>query len=107
MPLFLVPLISWLTTTIVSVITFMLTRKGILFATMVSVVTIVGAAIQAIISEVDGLISSVLPSVAIVTMFVPNNSAACFGAIVAAHIACTSYKMAVKFIRWKTEIMTS
>lgn len=107
MPLFLAPLVTWLTTTFVSIITFFVTRKGILFSTMVTVVAIVGTAIKALIAEIDSAIGAVLPNVTIITMFIPTNFKTCIAAIMAAHIACTSYKMAVKFIRWKTEIMTS
>lgn len=107
MPLFLAPLVAWLSSTSLAVISFFLTRKGILFAVMATVVTMVGALITAVVSELDALIGSVIPSTSLVAMFAPTNTVACFSAILAAHVACTSYKMAVKFIRWKTEIMTS
>lgn len=107
MPLFLAPLIGWLTTAIVSSIAFFVTRKGFLFVALTAVIVTVGTAINVLVSQVDGLLGSVLPSVGFVAAFVPTNTALCLSAIVSTHLACTGFKLTMKFLRWKTTVMTS
>lgn len=108
MPIFLVPLITWLSSSIVAAIAFFVSRKGILFTFMLGVVALVGTATSALISQIDTLIGSVLPaSMGLAASFAPDNVVICLTAIVSTHLACTGYRLVIKFIRWKTEIMTS
>lgn len=108
MPIFLIPLVTWLGSSIVAAITYFASRKGILFATLLAVVALVGTATNALISEVDSLMASVLPSsLGLAASFAPSNISVCLGAIISTHLACTGYRLVIKFIRWKTEIMTS
>lgn len=107
MPLFLAPVIAWLAATFTTLITFFITRKGVLFAVLVTVIAVVGTAINLLVTQIDGLIGSVLPSVGFVAAFVPSNIGLCLSAVVSTHVACTGFKLTMKFIRWKTTVMTS
>tara|TARA_R110000823_G_scaffold129297_1_gene256951 strand:+ start:2249 stop:2575 length:327 start_codon:yes stop_codon:yes gene_type:complete len=108
MPVFLLPLVTWLGTSFVTAIAFFVSRKGILFATMLTVISLVGTATNFLVSEIDGLIGSVLPtSLGLAASFAPNNTQLCLTAIISTHLACTGYRLVIKFIRWKTEILTS
>jgi len=107
MPLFLAPLIGWLATSITTVIAWFVTRKGMLFAVLTAVIAIVGTAINLLVSQIDSLIGSVIPSVGFVAAFVPTNTAFCLSAVVSTHLACTGFKLTMKFLRWKTTVLTS
>jgi len=107
MPFFLSPLIAWLTTAITTSVAFFVTRKGTLFLVLVAVIASVGTAINILVSQIDSLIGSVLPSVGFVAAFVPTNTALCLSAVVSTHLACTGFKLTMKFLRWKTTVMTS
>ena len=108
MPLFLIPLVSWLGSTLLAAIAFFVSRKGFLFTILVGVLAVVGTAVSALMLTIDSLIGSVLPtSVGFIAPFAPDNLPLCLGAIVSTHIACTGFRLTIKFIRWKTDVMTS
>lgn len=106
MPLFLIPFVSWLGTSFATAVAFFISRKGILFAAVTALITVLGLAITALIEQVDGYIGSVLPSsVGFVTPFVPSNLGLCVSLVIATEIACTSYKMFARFIEWKSKAL--
>lgn len=107
MPLFLIPFLTWLGSAAVTAIAFFITRKGILSAALLLIIGLVGAAINILVSEVDSLIGSVLPSTSFVAAIVPSNIGICLSAVISTHIACTGFQLTIKFIRWKTTVMTS
>jgi hypothetical protein len=108
MPLFLIPLATWFSTTFISIITYFVTKKGILFASLLTILTAVGLLISAFISEFEGLLLSVLPAAAsFAVAFVPSNLTFCLSTIVSAHLAATAFKVSIKLINWKTKVMTS
>jgi len=107
MPLFLAPLIGWLGSSIATVVAWFVTRKGMLFAVLTAVIAVVGTSINLLVNQIDGLIGSVIPSVGFVAAFVPSNIGLCLSAIISTHLACTGFKLTMKFLRWKTTVLTS
>jgi len=107
MPLFLVPVFSWIGSALFTSFAWFVTRKGMLFSVLVAVIAVVGTATNLLISQIDGLIGSVIPSVGFVAAFVPSNIGLCLSAIISTHLACTGFKLTMKFLRWKTTVLTS
>jgi len=107
MPLFLAPLVGWLVTSITTAFAWFVTRKGMLFAVLTAVIATVGTAINLLVNQIDGLIGSVIPNVGFVAAFVPSNIGLCLSAIISTHLACTGFKLTMKFLRWKTTVLTS
>jgi hypothetical protein len=106
MPLFLISAFTILGNMVFSAIVWFLTRKGILFAALAVIITIIGTTINFLVSEMDSLISSIMPSSAgLIVPFIPDNMAVCLSAIVSAHIACTGFRLTMKFIHWKSTFM--
>jgi len=107
MPLFLVPVFSWIGSALLTSFAWFVTRKGMLFSVLVAVIAVVGTATNLLISQIDGLIGSVIPAVGFVAAFVPSNIGLCLSAIISTHLACTGFKLTMKFLRWKTTVLTS
>jgi hypothetical protein len=108
MPIFLLPLVSWLGSAFVTAIVYFTSRKGILFAVLVGGIALIGTATTVLVNEIDALMGSVLTGAApSVAPFVPDNFGLCITAIISAHLACTGYKLVIKLIKWKTDVMTS
>ena len=107
MPVFLIPLVSWLGTSFVALVTWFLTRKGILFAALTAIVALIGTAINLLISSVDASIGSVLPQSSFIAAIVPSNTVLCLSAVISVHLACTAYRLTIKFINWKAKVLTS
>lgn len=106
MPLFLAPLVTWLGGAIFTALYWFVQRKGILFAAFLLIIGLVGTAITLLINQIDSLIGGVLPAnLGLIAPFVPDNMAFCLSSIVTAHLACTGYRLTMKFIRWKATVM--
>ena len=103
--LFIAPL-AWLAEKAFIFITYFGARKLVLLAAFASVIALVSAAFTLLVSEIDAFIGSVLPSsLSMAAPFIPDNMAFCLSSIVSAHLACTAYSLAIKFIRWKASFI--
>ncbi|MEY8214325.1 MAG: hypothetical protein RPR97_07550 [Colwellia sp.] len=105
MPFFLLAPLAWLAETGFVVIMWFISRKGILFTVMVSIIGLVGAAISYLVSQVDTLIGSVMPAaVPFIAAFVPDNTALCVSIVISTELACTSYKLTIKLLEYKSRV---
>lgn len=103
MPFFLIAPFAWLGNLVFTVISYYGARKAILLAAFVVIIGLVGVATDALVSNIDSLLGSALPtSLGLVAPFVPDNMSLCLSLIVSAHLACTTYRLVIKFIRWKS-----
>jgi hypothetical protein len=106
MPLFLIGFFTVIGNMVFSAIVWFLTRKGLLFTALAAVIAIIGTLINFLVSQLDGFIGSVIPSSAnFVAPFIPDNMSFCLSVIVSAHLACTGYRLTMKFIHWKSTFM--
>lgn len=108
MPFFLLAPLTWLGNAAFVALMWFISRKGILFTALLGLIALVGTAISFLVSEIDSLIGQVLPSsVPFVNAFLPDNTALCVSVVISAELACTSYKLTIKLIEWKSRVFVA
>lgn len=106
MPFFLVHFTTWLGNAVFSIIYFYGARKAILLAGFIVIIGLIGVATNALISNIDSLMGQAMPSgLEIAAPFIPDNFGLCLSLIVTAHLACTTYRLALKLIAYKASFM--
>lgn len=106
MPYFLIAAFTSLGNMFFQLVVWFVSRRGIAFAALTSIIALIGIAINYLISEIDSLIGSVLPSVAtFANAFLPDNTSLCISVIVSCEIACTGYKLTLKLIEYKSRVL--
>lgn len=106
MPLFLIPLATWIGNAIFSTIVWFVSRKGISITIGISIIALMGTAITYLINQTDGLMGSLLGGAApFVAAFVPSNISFCISALVSCEILCTGYRLTMRFIEFKSRVL--
>lgn len=103
--LFLAPL-AWLAEKAFIFVSYFGARKLVLLAAFTSVIALIATAFTILVDQIDSFLGSVLPaSLSVSAPFIPDNMAFCLSSVVSAHLACTAYSLAIKFIRWKASFI--
>lgn len=106
MPLFLIPIATWLGNAIFATIVWFVSRKGISISIGIGIIALMGTAITFLINRVDGLMGSVMGGAApFVAPFVPSNMAFCVSAIISTELLCTGYRLTMRLIDTKAKIL--
>ena len=106
MPFFLIAPLTWLSNGIFAAIVWFVSRRGITITVGLSLIALVGAAINILITAVDANIGNVFSeAVPFVTPFIPSNTGLCVSLIVSTELAATTYRLSLQFIEWKSRIL--
>ncbi len=106
MPFFLLAPLTWLGNLLFSAIVWFVSRRGIAITIGITLIGLVGVAINQLVQLVDSNLGQVFSSaIPFATPFITSNTGLCISLIVATEIACTGYKLAIKLIDWKSRIL--
>ena len=106
MPVFLIPLVNWVSGAIFSSLMFFISRKGVAITSLIAVIALMGGALTLLISQIDTLLAQVMPNVVTFTnAFLPDNTAFCISAVISCELFCTGYKLTMKLIEAKSRVL--
>ena len=106
MPFFLVAPLTWLSNGAFAFIVWFVSRRGITITIGLSLIALVGLAINTLINAIDANIGNVFSdAVPFVTPFIPSNTGLCVSLIVSTELAATTYRLTLQFLDWKSRIL--